>query len=61
MHPTILYRLTQARIADLGHDARRAAWARAARRARPEQREQSGPQWHGLSRGVPPVLGARSS
>jgi hypothetical protein len=61
MHPTISCRLTQGRVADLGHDARRAAWARAARRARPEQREQPGPRLHGLSRRVPPVLGARSS
>ena len=60
MHPTISYRLTQARIADLRHDARRAARARAGRRTRPEQREHSRPKLHSLSRGMP-MLGARSS
>ena len=57
MHPTICYHLAQARVADLRHDARRAAWARAARRTRPQHREQSRPELQGLSRGVRPVLG----
>ena len=61
MHPAICYRLAQARVADLGHDARRGAWACAVRRARPEQCEQSEPRLHGLSCGVPPVPGACSS
>jgi hypothetical protein len=61
MHPTISCELTQARIADLRHDARRAALARAARRTRPERGEDSRPKLHGLSRGVLPVLRARST
>jgi hypothetical protein len=60
MHPIISYDLARARLADLGHDARRAAWARAARRTRPEEREHSRPKLHSLSRGMP-MLGARSS
>jgi low temperature requirement protein LtrA len=42
---------------NLRHDARRAVWARAARRTRLQHREQSRPELHGLSRGVLPVLG----
>lgn len=51
MHHTISYYLAQARIADLRHDARRAARARAGRRTRPEHCEHSGPRLHGLDRG----------
>ena len=61
MQPTVSYQLTQGRIADLRHDARRAAQARAARQTRPQQREHCGPKLHGRSRGVLPVLRARST
>ena len=54
MHPTISYYLAQARMADLRHDARRAARARAARRTRPEHCEHSGPRLHGWTAGCCP-------
>jgi hypothetical protein len=57
MHPTICYHLAQARGANLHHDARRAAWARAGRRLGPQHREQSRSELRGLSRGVLRVLG----
>jgi hypothetical protein len=59
--PPISYYLARARMADLRHDARRAAPARAARRTRPERCEHSTPKLHGLDRGVPALLGACGS
>ena len=50
MHPTISYHLAQARIADLRRHAQRAALARAARRARPDQRGRAAPEWPALGR-----------
>ena len=50
MHPTISYHLAQARIADLRHHAQRAALARAARRARPDQRAHAAPLLPALGR-----------
>ena len=71
MHPTISHHLAQARIADLRHDARRAALARAARRARPGLRGHAVPPVPALGRlvrrrpsprtGQAPVAGSREA
>jgi DNA-binding NarL/FixJ family response regulator len=50
MHPTISYQVAQARIAELPHDAQRAALPRAARPARPDQPGHPAPLWSALSR-----------
>jgi DNA-binding NarL/FixJ family response regulator len=50
MHPTISYQLAQARIADLHHDAQRAARGRAARPARADQPRHPVPLWPALGR-----------
>jgi DNA-binding NarL/FixJ family response regulator len=50
MHPTIIYQLARTRIADLHHDAQRAALARAARPARPDQPRHPAPLWPALGR-----------
>lgn len=42
MHPTARYDLMQARVADMQHQAKRDALARAARPARPARKQQTG-------------------
>jgi hypothetical protein len=70
MHPTISYELTQARTADLHHQAQHDALARAARRTRRTRRQQPRhlaprltavvPRWRGQPGLVPGSLdGAR--
>jgi DNA-binding NarL/FixJ family response regulator len=54
MHPTISYQLAQARIADVHQDAKRAALARAARTARPDQPRHPAPLWSALGRVLRP-------